>query len=307
MIFLRNVHVPKDRDIDMSSHSISFEFFPPKTEIGMTSLLEATKTLASTDPAFFSVTSGARGSAQTHTPNTVYTIHQHTHIQTAPHISCFGAEKSTIKQLLNDYIQQGISRLVVLRGDTPIDASTQFQQFCYASELVQFIRQETGDHFHIEVACYPEFHPQTTDLKRALFHFKEKIDAGASGAITQYFYNPDAYFRFLDSCQKMGIYIPITPGIMPITNYEKLVSFSIACGAEIPRWLNFRLLSYQDNIAAIQAFGEEVVSDLCKKLLDGGAPGLHFYTLNKAEPSMDILRHLKLVQHGITEVEREGR
>lgn len=280
----------------MPSPQISFEFFPPKTEIGITHLLSAAQSLATIDPAFFSVTFGAAGSVQNNTADTVFKINQHTGVPTAPHISCVAAEKESIKNLLNHYINNGISRLVVLRGDTPAEAITlQKKYFHYAAELVQFIRQETGDHFRIEVACYPEFHPQTTDHKRELFYFKEKIDAGANAAITQYFYNADAYFRFIDSCEKINITIPITPGIMPITNYEKLVSFSKACGAEIPRWLNFRLHDFQDDIAELQVFGEEVVAHLCEKLLAGGAPGLHFYTLNKAESSMNIIQRLGLV------------
>ncbi len=279
----------------MSLPQISFEFFPPKTDGGMDNLLQVAKRLAELKPQFFSVTFGAAGSAQNNTENTVFKINTVTKISTAPHMSCIAAEKETIKHLLEKYIQQGISRLVVLRGDQPANTTALPNHFRYASELVQFIREETGDHFHIEVACYPEFHPETTDLKRALFHFKEKIDAGANSAITQYFYNADAYCRFRENCEKMDIRIPITPGIMPITNYEKLVAFSNACGAEIPRWLNYRLQSYQDNLAALQTYGEEIVSDLCEKLLAAGAPGLHFYTLNKAEASTTILRHIGLV------------
>lgn len=277
---------------------ISFEFFPPKTESGMDNLLVTAKSLAPINPSFFSVTFGAGGSAQTHTQDTVLKITQHTAIRTAAHISCV-AEKERIKNLLHFYVDQGISRLVVLRGDLPaglnVSPTTHFR---YASELIDFIRTETQDYFHIDVACHPEFHPETTDTKKALFYFKEKINAGANSAITQYFYNPDAYFRFRDSCEKIGIHIPITPGIMPITNYEKLVSFSKACGAEIPRWLHLRLENFREDINALQHFGEEVVTALCEKLLENGAPGLHFYSLNKAEPSMKIIHRLGLGVNG---------
>jgi len=278
----------------MSSPQISFEFFPPKTEIGMNNLLATAKSLSTIQPAFFSVTFGAGGSAQTHTPTTVLKINQHTAIQTAPHISCF-AEKETIKNLLDLYIDQGITRLVVLRGDFPAGLNTSpSTHFHYATELVAFIRKQTQDHFHIDVACHPEFHSETTDIKKALFYFKEKIDAGANSAITQYFYNPDAYFRFRDGCEKIGVHAPITPGIMPITNYEKLVSFSAACGAEIPRWLDLRLQNFREDIIGLQNFGEDVITTLCEKLLKNDAPGLHFYSLNKAEPSMKIIHRLGL-------------
>src|SRR3990167_6888878 len=280
----------------MTTLEISFEFFPPKTDTGMTNLLQAATTLASINPNFFSVTFGAAGSAQTHTPNTVFKVQEHTSVPTAPHISCVAATKEMIKALLEKYIQNNIMRLVVLRGDMPSDTPEATHHFQYAAELLQFIRHETGNHFTLSVACYPEFHPQTTDHKRALFHFKEKVDAGANNAITQYFYNPDAYFKFLDSCRKMDIHIPIIPGIMPITNYEKLVLFSKTCGAEIPRWLLYRLESYQHDAKSFEQFSEEVVMQLCEKLIAGGAPGLHFYSLNKAEPSINILTSLKLHQ-----------
>lgn len=272
----------------MHSCNISFEFFPPKTDDGLKNLLQTAQTLATTKPEFFSVTFGAAGSAQKQTPTTVFNIQTHTSVPTAPHISCVAATKEIIQNLLLQYINQGISRLVVLRGDKPIDAQSDRDHFHYASALVRFIRETTGDHFHISVACYPEFHPQTTHLKRALFHFKEKVDAGANAAITQYFYNADAYFRFIDNCEKMHIAIPITPGIMPILNYEKLVSFSKTCGAEIPRWLLYRLETYQNDPIAFQKLSEEVVMQLCDRLLRGGAPGLHFYTLNKAEASLRL-------------------
>lgn len=280
----------------MQSVEISFEFFPPKTDTGMQNLLQTAQTLSTLDPSYFSVTFGAAGSAQTHTPTTVFKIHEHTQIKTAPHISCIAATKDMITALLHRYVDQGISRLVVLRGDAPADAVTQPQHFQFASQLVQHIRETTGNHFHISVACYPEFHPQTTDHNHALFHLKEKINAGANTAITQYFYNPDAYFRLRDSAEKTGIHAPIIPGIMPILNYEKLVAFSKACGAEIPRWLLYRLESFQHDTDKFEKFSEEVVFDLCEKLIAGGAPGLHFYTLNKAEPSVAILQRQSLLQ-----------
>src|SRR3990167_7421297 len=247
----------------MTTLEISFEFFPPKTDTGMTNLLQAATTLASINPNFFSVTFGAAGSAQTHTPNTVFKVQEHTSVPTAPHISCVAATKEMIKALLEKYIQNNIMRLVVLRGDMPSDTPEATHHFQYAAELLQFIRQETGNHFTLSVACYPEFHPQTTDHKRALFHFKEKVDAGANNAIT---------------------------------NYEKLVLFSKTCGAEIPRWLLYRLESYQHDAKSFEQFSEEVVMQLCEKLIAGGAPGLHFYSLNKAEPSINILTSLKLHQ-----------
>lgn len=284
----------REMDIIMKNSLLSFEFFPPKTEAGVQALLETAQSLVAIRPDFFSVTFGAAGSAQTHTPDTVFQIKKQTGIPTAPHISCVAAKKESVKNLLDRYIQQGISRLVVLRGDTPENTTASSEHFHYASELVQFIRNETGRYFDIIVACYPEFHPQTTDVKRALFHLKEKMDAGANSMITQYFYNPDAYFRFREDCEKFHITAPITPGIMPILNYEKLMSFSNACGAEIPRWLKFRLQSYQHDVASMDAFCEDMISDLCEKLLSGGAPGLHFYTLNKAKLSLKILQNLKL-------------
>ncbi|MCX7120414.1 MAG: methylenetetrahydrofolate reductase [NAD(P)H], partial [Gammaproteobacteria bacterium] len=278
------------------STDISFEFFPPKTDAGMNNLLQTAKTLADIKPGCFSVTFGAAGSAQTHTPDTVFKIQEHTAIPTTPHISCVAATKEMTEDLLEKYISNNITRLVVLRGDIPSDEKTGVHHFQFASELVAFIRQKTGDHFHISVACYPEYHPQTTNHQRALMHFKEKIDAGANNAITQYFYNADAYFRLRDSCRKLNIHTPLIPGIMPIVNYEKLVSFSNACGAEIPRWLLYRLESFQHDAKSFEKFSEEVVSHLCEKLTSGGAPGLHFYTLNKAEPSIAILKNLGLHQ-----------
>ncbi|EKD77943.1 MAG: hypothetical protein ACD_42C00109G0005 [uncultured bacterium] len=278
----------------MSSPHLSFEFFPPKTTAGINALLQTAGMLTAINPSYFSVTFGAAGSAQTHTPDTVFKIKKHTRIQTAPHISCVAAEKENIKNLLDRYIQKDISRLVVLRGDAPANTTIPSTHFQHASELVQFIREQTGNHFHIDVACYPEFHPQTTDVKRALFHLKEKMDAGANSMITQYFYNPDAYFRFRDDCEKFHITAPITPGIMPIIHYEKLVSFSNACGAEIPRWLKFRLENYKNDIISLHTFCDDVLTDLCEKLLSGGASGLHFYTLNKSEYCLNILKNLKI-------------
>lgn len=271
----------------------SFEFFPPKTENGMAQLLQTAATLAKTNPAYFSVTFGAGGSTQTQTPDTVLKIKTRTPVALSPHISCVGAEKNVIKKLLGYYQENGISRLVVLRGDAPLNEKTRNTHFQYASELIQFIRAETGSHFNIAVGCYPEFHPNTTHVRQELFYLKEKIDAGADTMITQYFYNADAFFRFRDDCEKFHIHAPIIPGIMPIVNYEKLLAFSNACGAEIPRWLKFRLETYQHDPAVLQAYCDEVVSRLCEKLLQGGAHELHFYTLNKADSSVRIIEKLR--------------
>ncbi len=280
---------------------ISFEFFPPKSEAGLSHLLDTAEKLAAFNPAYFSVTFGAAGSAQANTAETVLAVNKKTGIQTAPHISCVAADKANIKNLLELYISNNINKLVVLRGDLPANSisgviSTD-SHFKYAFELIRYIRELSQDHFHISVACYPEFHPETTDYKHALFHFKEKVDAGANSAITQYFYNADAYFKFMESCQKLNIHIPVTPGIMPITNYEKLMQFSKACGAEIPRWLLYRLESYKNDLVSIQSFGEEVVSHLCEQLIAGGAPGLHFYTLNKPDACIHILNRLSSIIH----------
>ncbi|MFL9710996.1 methylenetetrahydrofolate reductase [NAD(P)H] [Methylobacillus sp. Pita1] len=270
--------------------TISFEFFPPKTAEGMAKLRAARDQLAVFNPKFFSVTFGAGGSTRDRTLETVIDIQQAGY-EGAPHLSCISADKAEIRALLEQYKQQGIKRLVALRGDIP-SGEVSAGDFRYASELVAFIRAETGDWFQIEVAAYPEFHPESSSPSADLRHFKQKVDAGADTAITQYFYNADAYFRFVDQCEKSGVAIPIVPGIMPIYNFTQLARFSSVCGAEIPRWLRLRLQDYGDDLASLRAFGAEVVEDLCEQLLAGGAPGLHFYTLNQAGTISSILEQL---------------
>ncbi len=269
---------------------ISFEFFPPKTPAGQEKLLSLRDELAATKPEFFSVTYGAGGSTQDGTLQTVLKLRE-SGIDAAPHLSCIGASRAELKQLLTEYKEQGIQRLVALRGDLP-SGMGMGGELRYANELVEFIRQEFGQDFILEVAAYPEAHPQAADFEQDLANFIRKCKAGADSAITQYFYNADAYFYFVDRVRAAGVNIPIIPGIMPITNYSNLARFSDACGAEIPRWIRKQLEAYGDDRASIVQFGEEVVSGLCEQLLEGGAPSLHFYTLNQAEPSLNILRNL---------------
>ena len=270
----------------------SFEFFPPKTPAGKEKLQTVRDELARRKPDFFSVTYGAGGSTQERTMETVLNLHDQG-ISTAPHLSCVGSTLDNISTLLDQYIENGVSRIVALRGDLPSGMGSA-GELKYADELVAFIRKHSGDHFNIEVAAYPEFHPQAASAEDDLINFKKKVDAGSNSAITQYFYNADAYFNFIDRTEKMGINIPIVPGIMPITNYSNLVRFSDMCGAEIPRWIKKQLQAYGDDLTSIQKFGEEVVTDMCEKLLAGGAPGIHFYTLNQAEPSLKIWDNLGL-------------
>lgn len=274
--------------------NISFEFFPPKTPEGSLHLQNTAERLAALAPKYFSVTYGAGGSTQERTFETVINIQNQTTINTAPHISCISSKAEKIRELLQAYKANGIRNIVALRGDLPPGTMTHAGEFRYARDLVAFIREEMGSYFHIEVAAYPEFHPETPCTFSSLKHFHEKIIAGADSVITQYFYNADAYFYFRDACDKLNIKVPIVPGIMPITNYKQLARFSDLCGAEIPRWLRLRLESCGEDLAAISKFGEEVISQLCEKLLQGGASGLHFYTLNKAEPSLTILANLNL-------------
>ncbi|MCB5185535.1 methylenetetrahydrofolate reductase [NAD(P)H] [Methylobacillus gramineus] len=271
---------------------ISFEFFPPKTAEGMAKLRDAREQLAEFGPKFFSVTFGAGGSTRDRTMDTVLDIHEQGY-EAAPHLSCISADKQEIRHLLKQYQAKGIKRLVALRGDIP-SGEVSAGDFRYASELVEFIRAETGDWFQIEVAAYPEFHPESTSPASDLKYFKHKVDAGANAAITQYFYNADAYFQFLDQSEKLGISIPIVPGVMPIYNFTQLARFSSVCGAEIPRWLRLRLQDYGDDLASMRAFGADVMVDLCEQLLAGGAPGLHFYTLNQAGIISGILDQLGL-------------
>lgn len=269
----------------------SFEFFPPKTAEGMNELEATSRKLAAMKPGFFSVTFGAGGSTRDRTFETVINIRKKSGIEVAPHLSCISSTRENIREILNAYRNEGISHMVALRGDIP-SGTLEAGEFRYANELVSFIREETGDHFHIEVAAYPEYHPQASSPDRDFANFRRKVEAGANGAITQYFYNPDAYFRFTDCCKAAGIDIPIVPGIMPITNYYQLARFSDNCGAEIPRWVRKRLEAYGNDLKSIRAFGEEVVTGLCKRLVEQGVPGLHFYTLNRAEPSIAIWKNL---------------
>ncbi len=270
----------------------SFEFFPPRSPEGKAKLRAVWQELAVLKPRFFSCTYGAGGSTQAGTLETVLEIMQAGH-QAAPHLSCVASTRKDIAEQLARYKAHGIRHVVALRGDLPsgLAASGEFR---YASELVAFIREQAGDWFRIEVACYPEFHPQTRNAADEVRNFKKKVDAGANAAITQYFYNPDAYLRFVDDCRKAGIALPIVPGIMPIGNYSQLARFSDACGAEIPRWMRIKLEGFRDDAASIRAFGLDVVTALCEKLIAAGAPGLHFYTLNQAALSAEIWRRLKL-------------
>lgn len=272
----------------------SFEFFPPKTENGMEKLREVRDTLARRKPDFFSVTYGAGGTTRERTLDTVFRLHD-LGISTAPHLSCIGADRASITELLDQYKERGIQRIVALRGDLPSGVGVGAHgELRYANDLVALIRQHSGDHFQIEVAAYPETHPQASSAQADLLNFKKKVDAGATSAITQYFFNAESYFYFVDRCEKLGINLPIVPGIMPITNYSKLARFSEMCGAEIPRWIRKQLESYGDDLDSIGKFGTDVVTRMCEQLLKSGAPGLHFYTLNQAEPSLAIWDNLGL-------------
>jgi methylenetetrahydrofolate reductase (NADPH) len=274
------------------SQLFSFEFYPPKSEEGAASLQLVHDKLAKLNPDFFSVTFGAGGSTRDKTFDAVIAI-QAKGIPAAPHLSCVASTKENIRAILKSYQEHGISKIVALRGDLP-SGMMSAGEFRYANELVEFIRKETGDYFQIHVAAYPEMHPQAANSREDFKNFKRKVDAGADAAITQYFYNAEAYFYFVDACEKSGIDIPIIPGIMPITQYSQLFRFSDMCGADIPRWMRKRLESFGDDRQAIQAFGLDVVSELCQRLLDNGAPGLHFYTMNQAAPTLAIWENLKL-------------
>jgi methylenetetrahydrofolate reductase (NADPH) len=270
----------------------SFEFFPPKTPEGMQKLRATRRQLAQLKPQFFSVTFGAGGSTRDRTLETVLEI-QTEGSAASPHISCIASTRADIAATLELYKSHGIRHIVALRGDLPSGLAS-FGELRYASELVAFIREQTGDWFTIEVACYPEMHPQARSPQEDIGNFKRKVDVGANSAITQYFFNADAYFRFLDECEAIGVDIPIVPGIMPIGNFSQLARFSDACGAEIPRWIRLRLQSFGDDAASIRAFGLDVVTDLCDRLLSAGAPGLHFYTLNQAGLTSTIWQRLGL-------------
>jgi methylenetetrahydrofolate reductase (NADPH) len=272
---------------------ISFEFFPPKTPEGTTKLLNVRQDLYALKPQFFSVTYGAGGSTQDGTLQQVQSILQDG-FDAAPHFSCIGTTRDTVRQQLAAFKTAGIRRMVALRGDLPSGHGT-FGEFRYASELVECIRQESGEHFHIEVGCYPEVHPQAKSPHADVQAYVTKVKAGANSAITQYFFNSDAYFRFVDEAYKLGADIPVVPGIMPITSSSQLMRFSDACGAEIPRWIRLRLQAFGDDTASIKAFGLDVVSDLCEQLRNGGAPGLHFYTMNQSAPTTAICSNLGLI------------
>jgi len=270
---------------------ISFEFFPPRTEEQRLILESTWQKLAPLRPEYLSVTFGAGGSTLDATRETVAALAAGTDVPVAPHISCMAQSEPLLREMLDAYRERGVNRLVVLRGDRP-DGVAGPGPFQFANELVAYIRREFGDSFRIEVACYPEFHPESPSSRSDLFYFKQKVEAGANGAVTQYFYNADAYFHYLDDCGRMGIDIPITPGIMPITNYRQLSRFSEMCGAEIPQWLRRRLEAFGDDGASIRAFGLYVVTELCERLLAGGAPGLHIYTLNRANASFLLWQRL---------------
>jgi methylenetetrahydrofolate reductase (NADPH) len=274
------------------ARTFSFEFFPPKTTEGKERLRAAWKQLGQLKPKFFSCTFGAGGSTREGTLETVLEIRA-AGFDAAPHLSCIASSRAELKAQLERYRAHGIRHVVALRGDLPSGLASS-GELRYANELVTFIRETTGDWFHIEVACYPEYHPQTRSAADEVRNFKRKIDAGANSAITQYFYNTEAYFRFVEDCEAAGIAIPIVPGIMPIGNFAQLARFSDACGAEIPRWLRLRLESYRDDTASIRSCGLDVVTRLCDDLLAAGAPGLHFYTLNQAGLTTTIWQRLGL-------------
>ncbi len=278
----------------MAAPRISFEFFPPRTAEQKLILESTWQKLAPLKPDYLSVTFGAGGSTLEATREAVEALAETTNVPVAPHISCMANSREMLHGILSSYQRKGISRLVVLRGDRP-DGLTGPGPFQYANELVSYIRREFGSWFHIEVACYPEFHPESPSPQSEMFYFKQKVEAGADGAVSQYFYNADAYFRFVEECGLAGIDIPITPGIMPITNYRQLARFSDICGAEIPRWIRQRLEGYGDDGASIRAFGLDVVTALCERLLRGGAPGLHIYTLNRANASFLLWQRLNSV------------
>jgi methylenetetrahydrofolate reductase (NADPH) len=277
---------------DQSDIRFSFEFSAPKSDDAIEKLKKVHQRLCEFNPDFFSVTYGAGGSTKDGTKQAVLAINS-AGSEVAPHLSFGGDKPEKIEQLILDYKNAGIKRVVALRGDIPSGMGTS-SNMAFADELVTFIREKTGDHFHIEVAAYPEIHPESADATSDLHYFKQKVDAGANSAITQYFYNADAYFRYQDACAALGIDIPVVPGIMPITNYRGLVRFSANCGAEIPRWIEKYLETYENDTESLKAFGDDVVTSLCQRLLDGGAPGLHFYTLNQSLPTIRIWRNLGL-------------
>lgn len=270
----------------------SCEFFPPQTEAGMEKLLATQNVLADNlEASFFSVTFGAGGSTRDRTLITVKKLRENSDSSIAPHISCMGSTRQQLGDLLDTYVEIGINRLVTLRGDIPEKGSTN-NDFNHANELVEFIREKTSDHFYIEVAAYPEYHPESKSPEEDFRHFVNKINSGANSAITQYFYNIDSYLYFMEKCDKAGVSIPIVPGIMPITNYANLSRFSDNCGAEIPRWIRKQLAAYENDLDSLRDFGTDVVVKLCSELLISGAPGLHFYTLNQSEATLKIWNQL---------------
>ncbi|MCW0449051.1 methylenetetrahydrofolate reductase [NAD(P)H] [Xanthomonas sacchari] len=272
--------------------AISFEFYPPKTDEQRAQLDRTAARLKAYAPEYVSCTFGAGGSTLSYTSETVRHLKQHHRFEAAPHLSCVGGSREEIRELLKLYRAIGCRRLVALRGDLPSGMGHP-GDLRYAADLIAFIRAEHGDAFHLEVGAYPETHPQAHDALSDLRHFKAKVDAGADAAITQYFYNADAYFHFVDAVRKLGVQIPIVPGIMPISNFSQLRRFSEQCGAEIPRWIGKRMQAYGDDAEAIREFGADVVAALCQRLIDGGAPALHFYTLNLAKPTTNVLARLR--------------
>lgn len=276
-----------------ASKALSLEFFPPRDAAAQEKLSAAARRLSALNPAYVSVTFGAGGSTREGTAEAVRLM-QGLGFDAAPHLSCVGSTRSVLADILDAYRSSGVRRVVALRGDPPSGMGIDRGDLHYAVDLVRFIREHSGDWFHIEVAAYPEVHPQAKSAQSDLDHFVSKVNAGANAAITQYFFNADAYFDFVDRAQAKGVNIPVVPGIMPITNQVQLLRFSDMCGAEVPRWIRQRLADYQGDLASIKAFGKDVITQMCQRLLDGGAPGLHFYTLNAAESTLAIANDLKL-------------
>ena len=271
---------------------VSFEFYPPKNDEQREQLHRTVRKLKAHAPEFVSVTFGAGGSTLSYTPETVRDLRQSHKLNGVPHLSCMGGTREEIRELLNLYRALGCNRVVALRGDLP-SGMARMGDLRYASDLVAFIREEHGDHFRIEVGCYPEMHPQAEDALADMRHFKAKMDAGADSAISQYFYNADAYFRFVDDARKLGVNAPIIPGIMPISNFTQLKRFSEACGAEIPRWISKRMAAYGDDADSIREFAADLVAAMCRRLLEAGVPELHFYTLNLSRPTEAVLSRLR--------------
>ena len=270
--------------------SVSFEFFPPRTEEGVLKLDKTVKTLSEFTPEFFSVTFGAGGSTKTKTLETVLSI-KSSNNNAVPHLSCISASKEDIRNLLNEYKAHDINHLIALRGDNPSGAISN-GDFKFANDLISFIREETGDYFHIQAGAYPEYHPEADSAEDDLNNFKRKIEAGANSAITQFFFNADAYFRFIEECQKRSVTVPIIPGIMPIYNIKQLSRFASNCGAEIPRWLRLKLECYDDDIQSLRDYGVDVISELCETLIHYGVPGIHFYTLNESKIVSKIIKNI---------------